>query len=44
MADTDDREQYLENRKNKSFKLGLHNKIFQQPKDFIHNLDQYVQI
>ena len=44
MADTDDREQYLENRKNKSFNLGLDNKIFQQSKDFIYNLDQYVQI
>ena len=41
MADTDDREQYLENRKNKSFSLGLDKKIFQQSKDLIYNLDQY---
>ena len=41
MADTDGRKQYLENRKNKSFNLGLDNKIFQQSKDFIYNLDQY---
>ncbi|MDA9032479.1 hypothetical protein N9H75_04490 [Amylibacter sp.] len=44
MADTDDREQYLENCKNKSSNLGLDNKIFQQPKDLIYNLDQYVKI
>ena len=41
MADIDDREQYLENRKNKSFSLGLDKKIFQQSKDLIYNLDQY---
>ena len=41
MADTDDREQYLENRKNKSFSLGLDKKIFQQSKDLIYDLDQY---
>ena len=41
MADTDDREQYLENSKNKSFSLGLDKKIFQQSKDLIYNLDQY---
>ena len=41
MADTDDREQYLENRKNKSFSLGLDKKIFEQSKDLIYNLDQY---
>ena len=41
MADTVDREQYLENRKNKSFSLGLDKKIFQQSKDLIYNLDQY---
>jgi len=44
MADRDDREQYLENCKNKSFNLCLDNKIFQQSKDFIYNLDQYIQI
>ena len=41
MADIDDREQYLENRKNKSFSLGLDKKIFQQSKDLIYDLDQY---
>ena len=44
MADTDDREQYLENRKNKSITLGLDKKVFEQSKDLIYNLDQYVQI
>jgi cephalosporin hydroxylase len=41
MADTDDREQYLENRKNKSISLGLDKKVFEQSKDLIYNLDQY---
>lgn len=41
MADTDDREQYLENRKNKSITLGLDKKVFEQSKDLIYNLDQY---
>ena len=43
MADRDDREQYLENCKNKSFNLSLDNKIFQQTKLIIYNLDQYFQ-
>ena len=41
MADIDDREQYLENRKNKSISLGLNKKVFEQSKDLIYNLDQY---
>lgn len=41
MEDTDDREQYLENRKNKSISLGLDKKVFEQSKDLIYNLDQY---
>ena len=41
MADIDDREQYLENRKNKSISLGLDKKVFEQSKDLIYNLDQY---
>ena len=41
MEDTDDREQYLENRKNKSISLGLDKKVFKQSKDLIYNLDQY---
>ena len=41
MEDTDDREQYLENRKNKSITLGLDKKVFEQSKDLIYNLDQY---
>lgn len=41
MEDTDDREQYLDNRKNKSISLGLNKKVFEQSKDLIYNLDQY---
>ena len=44
MADTDDREPYLEKCQPTSSNLGLDNKIFQQPKDLIYNLDQYVKI